>query len=44
MTGEQRDRIKMVFQLVHAMANAMEQTPTGVSKRPPAPTNEGEWP
>jgi hypothetical protein len=44
MEGEQRDKIKKVFQLVHAMSFAMEQNPTAVSKRPPFPTNDGEWP
>lgn len=44
MSSQDRDRIKRVFQLVHAMANAMEQNPTGTSSRPPSPTTDGEWP
>ncbi|HZZ26115.1 MAG TPA: hypothetical protein VFE60_27770 [Roseiarcus sp.] len=44
MSSEDRDRIKRVFQLVHAMANAMEINPTGASRRPPSPTTDGEWP
>ena len=44
MCGEQRDKIKRVFHLVHAMASAMEENPSGELKRPPSPTTDGEWP
>jgi hypothetical protein len=43
LNGE-RHKVKTVFELVHAMAGAMEQKPQAESKRPPAPTNEREWP
>jgi hypothetical protein len=43
MTGDERDKIKMVFRLIHGMARAMENNPKGEIKRPPTPTSEGEW-
>jgi hypothetical protein len=44
LRGEERDKMKTVFQLIHAMAGAMERNPNGESKRPPFPTKDGEWP
>ena len=43
MTGDEKDKMKTVFNLVHAMAWAMEKNPTGELKRPPFPTAEGDW-
>jgi hypothetical protein len=40
----ERDKIKMVLRLINAMTIALEENPTGESKRPPPPTTDGEWP
>jgi hypothetical protein len=44
MDADSKSRIKRVYQLVSLMANAMERNPNGECKRPPFPTNDGEWP
>jgi hypothetical protein len=32
------------YQIVHMMANALEQNPEAASIKPPFPTSDGEWP
>jgi hypothetical protein len=44
MHGEERDKIKKVFQLVSAMANAMQENPQSPSSQVPFPTTDNEWP
>ena len=44
LTGKEKDKMKMVFRLVHSMAGAMEQNPDAASSLPPFPTTDGEWP
>jgi hypothetical protein len=43
LAGEQRDKIKRVYRIVHMMANALEQNPEAASIKPPFPTSDGEW-